>query len=156
MADFRTEKDARPVRIAGEAVSYVYRGVDGLGQHLETLGEMARSMTHLGWGIDMVVGEASANVGTLEGERWVPKRRGGPTLRLPVPGTLEDLERKHDQFLTRLGDGTFKPVAPLTSFASVPYARSTDAEPKPYAAFRLSTRLQVNACGSIPRVGRET
>jgi CRISPR-associated protein Csb2 len=98
IAEFRTEKDARPLRIAGEAVSYVFKGVDGLDTHLGPLEQMARSMTHLGWGVDMVVGEASSVVDGLVGERWIPGRRGGTFLRQPVEGTLDDLERKHEEF----------------------------------------------------------
>lgn len=137
LADYRTEKDVRPVRLAGDAVHYIFQGVDGLGAHLAALRAAARSITHLGWGIDMVVGDASDLTGIVEGERWIPGRHGGPTLRHPVAGTFDALEHRHEQFLQRLDRGTFRPVPPLRVFASEPYARATDVAPRPFAAFRI-------------------
>jgi CRISPR-associated protein Csb2 len=136
LADYRTEKDVRPVRLAGDAIHYVFRGVDGLDAHLATLCTVARSITHLGWGIDMVAGDAS-DVAACEGERWIPGRHGGPTLRCPVAGTFDALEHKHEQFLQRLDGGTFRPVSPLTVFATEPYARATSVAPRPFVAFRV-------------------
>jgi CRISPR-associated protein Csb2 len=137
LADYRTEKDARPLRLIGEAVHYVFKEADELGSHLLTLQMMARSITHLGWGVDMVVGDASPATDALEGERWIPGRHGGPTLRRPITGTFHALEERHDHFLGRLQGGAFHPVPPLGVFSTTRYARATDPEPKPFAAFRL-------------------
>lgn len=139
LADYRTEKDVLPVRLAGElpAVHYCFEGAAGLETHTPVLRDCARSVTHLGWGIDMVVGDASDDLGILEGERWSPGRAGGVTLRRPVEGTFDALEYRHEQFLRRLEGGTFRPVSPLTAFIVEPYARATDTAPRPRAAFRL-------------------
>ncbi len=137
LADYRTEKDVRPVRLAGDAVHYVFRDVDGLDRHFDTLRAASRSITHLGWGVDMVAGDASDVASDLEGERWIPGRYGGRVLRRPVVGTFDALERKHDQFLRRLDGGTFRPVSPLAVFANESYARATDSAPRPIVAFRI-------------------
>ncbi|WP_437715195.1 type I-U CRISPR-associated protein Csb2 [Sorangium sp. So ce448] len=139
LADYRTEKDVRPVRLGGEqaAVHYVFLGVEELDAHLATLRAAARSITHLGWGIDMVAGDASDAAGGIRGERWIPGRHGGRTLRRPIAGTFDALERKHTQFLQRLDRGTFRPVPPLSTFALEPYSRVTDPAPRPFVAFRL-------------------
>ena len=46
-------------------------------EHLDILRTAARSITHLGLGIDMVVGDANghADGDLIRGERWVPARR---------------------------------------------------------------------------------
>lgn len=137
IAGYRTEKDVAPVQLEGDAVHYVYRDVEGVDAHLATLRDAARSMTHVGWGIDMVAGDASLGAEGLPGERWIPGRRGGTFLRSSLAGTYDALERRHSQFLNRLDGGVFRPVAPLTTFVSTPYARSTDPEPRAFAAFRL-------------------
>lgn len=137
LADHRTEKDVAPVRLEGEAVHYLFPNAEGVTAHLPQLRAAARSMTHLGWGIDMIVGDASTEEGEVDGERWVPRRADGVPLRRPVAGTLDALERKHEQFLARLDGDTFRPVAPLRTFAVESYARTTDAAARPVAAFRL-------------------
>lgn len=137
LAEFRTEKDVRPLRLDGEAVQYVFRDARELQPHVGTIRRLARSLTHLGWGIDMVAGDAELSGSAVEGERWIPGRPGGTTLRLPIEGTFDDLERKHAQFLQRLESGTFRPVAPLHVFETKPYARATDPLGKRYVAFRL-------------------
>lgn len=137
MSGYRTEKDVISVRLDGEAVHYVFRNVSEVAPHLSTLRAAARSMTHLGWGIDMVAGDAAADVEGVEGERWIPGKQGGKALRCATAGTLVALENKHAQFLHRLDGGMFHPVSPLTTFAVHPYARATDLSPRPHAAFRL-------------------
>lgn len=137
LAEYRTEKEVRSMRIEGGAVHYVFRSVEGVDAHLAALRAAARSMTHLGWGIDMVAGDATLDTGALAGERWIPGKRGGTGLRCAIAGTLNALEHKHTQFLQRLDGGTFRPVSPLTLFAAHPYARATDPALRPFAAFRL-------------------
>jgi CRISPR-associated protein Csb2 len=137
LAEYRTEKDVRSVRLGGEAVHYVFRAADAADVHLPVIRRMARSLTHLGWGIDMVAGDAEIASGELDGEAWLPGRLGGTSLRLPIAGTLEALVRKHGEFLRRLEGDTFRPVSPLTTFDTQPYARATDVEPRAFAAYRL-------------------
>lgn len=108
-----------------------------LDRHLEALRAVARSITHLGWGIDLVVGDASDELGDITGERWIAGRPGGTSLRRPISGTLEDLQRKHEQFLSRLEGATLRPVAPLAVFEKERYARSTDLIRRPFVVFQL-------------------
>jgi CRISPR-associated protein Csb2 len=140
LADYRTEKDVRAAHLADGALRYVFRGTSGGDPHLPLIQHAARSLTHLGWGVDQVVGDAgiSDEEGTaLEQERWVPDRRGGPLLRCPIEGTLDALQHHHVRFLGRLEGGTFRPVPSLAAFVARPYARPTDAVAAPAAAFRL-------------------
>jgi CRISPR-associated protein Csb2 len=143
LSSYRTEKDVRAVRFDGEAVHYVFRAAEGMEAHVEILRAAARSITHLGWGIDMVAGDASGDTEGFmgEGERWIPGKHGGRVFRCAVSGTLAALDRKHVQFLQRLEGGTFRPVAPLTTFTVHPYARVTDPSPRPFAAFRIVAPL---------------
>ena len=89
----RTEKVVRPTHLAGEAVHYLYSLPDGQCPHSDILSAAARSITHLGWGIDMVVGDARIlsgdQVASLDGHRWQPTPVGGTPLRVPTNGTLE-------------------------------------------------------------------
>src|SRR5690606_5251911 len=111
-------------------------------QHLRTLIATARSITHLGWGVDMVVGNAAILSGQeaakLSGQRWRPTSDGsGVRLRTPVPGTLDALMAKHEAFLNRLGDDGFRPVPPLTVFNTAGYRREIDLPSRPTVAFSL-------------------
>jgi len=155
MAKFRVEKDVRPTRMNGEAVHFLMplsKGSDC--PHFEVLRSAARSITHLGWGIDMVAGDASILIEEeavkVPGHRWHPVAAGGTPLRVPVPGTLDALMKKHEAFLSRLSLDGFKPVPPLAAFKVVGYHCSTlttdkPAASRPYAAFAL---LQPNAEGN--------
>jgi len=57
IADYRTEKDVLPALIDGEAVHYLYAlpaASTTWREFVDVLTTAARSITHLGWGIDMV------------------------------------------------------------------------------------------------------
>lgn len=152
IADYRTEKDVRPVHLRGEAVHYLYSG-DGpeLPKHRDILRAAARGITHLGWGADMVVGNSEvlseADSNSLAGERWSPEPTARQGLRVPVGGTLAALATKHEAFLSRLGEDGFRPVPPLTAFRVMGYRRSVDPAPRAYAAFNI---LQLDASGYRP------
>lgn len=141
----RTEKDVRSINLCGDgAVHYLWplaeADVAACERHLDVLRAGARSVTHLGWGVDMATGDAGLHsddeAAALVGERWLPGA-DGTALRVPIRGTLEALVRKHEQFLDRLGDEGFKPVAPLSAFRTVGYRRSTDVTQPPFAAFQF-------------------
>ncbi|NLX54151.1 MAG: type I-U CRISPR-associated protein Cas5/Cas6 [Planctomycetaceae bacterium] len=147
IADVRVEKDVHPTYINGDAVHYVYR-IAGNGQaHVGLLTEAAQSLTHLGWGIDMVVGDATIitdeQACQLKGDRWLPvARNSGTALRTPCKGCLDELMSKHEAFLNRLsrdcaGNEFFSPVPPLSRFRSVNYGRAMDPEPRCWTAFTL-------------------
>jgi CRISPR-associated protein Csb2 len=137
----RTEKVVLPTHLDGEAVHYLFQVSKVDTQIVDDLKSAAHSITHLGWGIDMVAADARVISKTeeqrLRGERWKVALSGGVALRVPTPGTLDDLMRKHDDFLNRLTDEGFKPVPPLREFAIRHYRRSTDSEQRPYCVFQI-------------------
>ena len=152
IAEHRTEKDVRPTRFAeGQAVCFDWplsaeqlaAGVS----HVPTLAEAARSITHLGWGVDQAVGHAALLDGEppveADSERWMPG--GGVGLRVPRAGTLADLSAKHAAFLGRVSGDRFLPVPPLSNFGVVGYARATDLPARPWAAFTI---LKPDASGN--------
>src|SRR5207245_2953628 len=59
IADYRTEKDVRPMHLKGEAVHYLFPLTEGVCPHFDVLAGAARSITHLGWGVDMVAADAA-------------------------------------------------------------------------------------------------
>jgi CRISPR-associated protein Csb2 len=148
IGEYRTEKDVRPTRLAvdeeeNSAAHFLYSLPGDACPHFDVLRTAARSITHLGWGVDMVAGDAQIlteqEVAKLTGERWFAASAGGSrTLRAPVSGTLDALLAKHQAFLDRMGpDGNFRPVPPLTAFRSVGYRRSTDPPARDFVAFKL-------------------
>lgn len=142
IADYRTEKEVRPTHLRGDTVHYLFPLPDSDCPHKEVLSAAARSITHLGWGVDMVVGTAAVISGEeaakLPGERWRPaddSDAGG--LRVPCGGTLAALSDKHEAFLNRLTGDAFKPVPPLSAFRVVGYRRATDVAQRPWVAFTI-------------------
>ncbi len=137
----RTEKVVRPTHLAGDVVHYLYLLPNGHCHHLDVLTAAARSITHLGWGVDMVAGDASILTGeqasALDGHRWQPTPVGGTPLRVPTEGTLDDLMRKHEAFLNRLSSDGFRPVPPLKVFRVRGYRRDDEPSQRPYRVFEL-------------------
>jgi CRISPR-associated protein Csb2 len=151
IADYRTEKDVRPTLLVGDAVRYLYPIDDEaeFATHRDTLTAAAKSITHLGWGVDMVAGDAApiqeVEAAKYVGERWQPTTDGAG-LRLRVPrrdennaerDTLSALMQKHTAFLNRLDNDNFAPVPPLTAFDIVGYRRDTDLVERPLAVFEV-------------------
>ena len=138
----RTMKEIRPVLLSGEAVHYVWPLPDGDSQHLAALSRSAQSISALGWGIDMVIGQASllpaAEVDKLQGVRWLPvPSASGSGLRVPVRNSYEDLKARYQGFITRMkSDGFLAPPA-VTMYRKVEYRRATDPAPRPVACFSL-------------------
>ena len=104
IADYRTEKAVRPLTVPDEtAVHYVWNLADapiGFMENGDVLFAAVRSITHVGWGVDMVVADAAvldeADAAKLPGTHWLPVKDGtGTSLRTPRAGTLEDLNRRH-------------------------------------------------------------
>ena len=138
----REQKVVRPVQLAGDVVHYLYPLANGTCPHFEVLQAAARSVTHLGWGIDMVAGNAELltdeQAAVLPGEVWrATPDQSGTALRVSTEGTLNALLEKHKKFLCRLSDGGFKPVPPLSTFRVVRYRRATEPSQKQFAAFSI-------------------
>jgi CRISPR-associated protein Csb2 len=157
MATHRIEKDVRPTRlVGGDCVHYLWELPDPLppkvDDYLKALSAAARSVTHLGWGIDMVGANASViseeDAAKLAGEAWRPSPDARTQeLRVPISGTLDALTSKHKAFLNRLGPNGFNPVPPLSAFRVVGYRRERDPVKRPIAAFSI---LKLDASGFRP------
>ncbi len=124
-----------------DAIQYLYLLPDGQCPYLDILTSAARSITHLGWGVDMAVGDASIitreQVAALPGLRWRPSPLGGVPLRTPKPGTLDDLIRKHTDFLNRVSKDGFRPVPPLRVFDVIQYRCQNQPLQRPCRIFEL-------------------
>lgn len=138
IADYRTEKAVRPTLFRGEeALHYLWplaAASDGFAEHRDVLFAAVRSITHVGWGVDLVVADASvlneADAAALKGERYIPMDEdGGRSLRVPQRGTLDDLENRHHAFLNRVNSNGFAPVPPLASYGIANY-RSENEPPR--------------------------
>lgn len=150
MAKYRVEKDVRPLNLQGDSVRFLFTLSGGTCPHFEVLQAAARSITHLGWGIDMVAGDAATLTEsqvvdllnelrkTSQPEVWrATSDQSGTSLRVPTKGTLAALLEKHQAFLGRLQDGGFKPVPPLSAFRVANYRRATDPVQQAFAAFTI-------------------
>jgi CRISPR-associated protein Csb2 len=148
VASHRMEKDIRPMRIdtIGDdlpALHYLYplgRTVLDPQELLDTVRPLVRAITHLGWGIDQVAGDAAlvdSSSARWAGERWAPSARHGRRLRLHRGGSLDALTSRYDQFLNRLRGGDWTPVAPLSEIDHAYYRRDTDPVGRPYVVFKL-------------------
>ncbi len=141
IADYRTEKDVRPMRLSGESVHYLYPLPNDQFSHEEILTTAARNITHLGWGIDMVAGDlrilSAKEAASLDGARWRLTPGSGKPLRIPVEGTLNNLMSKHEDFLNRFSNEGFKPVPPLKVFQVYRYRKENEPLQRPYAVFEL-------------------
>lgn len=141
IADYRVEKDVKPMYLTGDAVHYLYSLDDTLRHHVEVLSAAAQSITHVGWGRDMAVGDAkvisAAEAGQLSGVRWHPVANGGRPLRTHRKGTLDDVAHRHTDFLNRVTDAGFRPVAPLRVFDVVGYQRQDEPLGRPWRVFEL-------------------
>ena len=150
ISGYRTEKPVSPLRLAGAAaVHYLWTFDDAeFAKHRKSLIALARAITRLGWGVDLVVADAAVGerdeiFRSFSGEHWLPvETAGGASLRVPIFGTLTALDERQAAFLSRikrLDDGSeiFVPVPPLSTFRVVTYRRETELSQPPYAVFAL-------------------
>lgn len=111
----------------------------------------ARSLTSLGWGIDMAFADArlasEEEVQNLKGIRWYPKKSAGSfhdTLRAPTYDdesgqcTLCDLRHCHSTFINRIEHGKpLKTVDKPKVFDRVLYTSTERPIARPYVVFKL-------------------
>ena len=142
----RTMKRVRPLHLPeAAAIHCIWKLADRTSEEKNALDELAvaaRDLTSLGWGWDMAMGEAKPinkdDLDDLSGEIWLPARMNADTgHRVPTSGTLRDLQRRHQQFLDRIGSDGLRPPEPLTVFRRVEYRRASDPAPRPVACFSL-------------------
>lgn len=118
---------------------------------LERVRDAARSLTTLGWGIDMAFADADsadeAKLQTLKGIRWYPKKdawRNDGMLRTPTYDyetkecTLCDLRHCHDTAINRIEHGKpLKTVDKPKVFDRVLYTSTERPIGRPHAVFKL-------------------
>lgn len=144
-AKHRAMKGVRPHRLPGDAVVHYAWQLGGDGSAAPALITAARGVVALGWGVDLVVGDGAvvedAQLAELPSalKAWRPRRDGRCQLRVPTRGTLDELERRHAAFLSRmsLADSTLRPPPALSSFAVVGYGRTDQPPLVDIAAFTL-------------------
>lgn len=145
LSRYRTAKQVRAQRLSEEAtVHYLWplAATAAPARHLQTLLTLARSVARLGWGVDLVVADAAllevADLAALTGHRYLPTPDGvSRLLRVPQAGTLDDLEKRHRAFCTRIQGDRFAPVPPLAVYGLVNYRLDTEPPVPPLAVFAL-------------------
>ncbi len=145
IANYRTDKSVRPMTFQSEgAVHYLWNMEAlpaGFADHREVLTEAVHSITHIGWGVDLVVATTTIlnaeALAALTGERWQPAGHGSRELRVPQIGTFDDLARRHRAFLNRVTSTGFAPVPPLADFRIIGYGSDSEPAVPPYAVFAL-------------------
>jgi CRISPR-associated protein Csb2 len=107
---------------------------------LEILQRVASGLVALGWGIDLAAGMLTARtdneVEALPGDRWLPGE-GDVRLRVPVPGTLDDLVARQQAFAGRFDGKEYTAPPQVSVFRVVGYRCASDAPGRPFAAFSL-------------------
>ena len=128
----------------GQTVHYLWSVSEEDLAAAELMAGEARCLMALGWGIDQGVGNgkilSAVQADQLDGERWQPYP--GDTiaegrLRVPIEGSLRNLEDVYESFCSQLESGMYSPPMTFTQFNSVRYVRSTQFPNRPYAAFEL-------------------
>lgn len=146
IADYRSEKDVQPLRLTGgDTVHYIWslaEGDSGFQESQRTLENCVKAITHLGWGIDLVVAHASTmsekEVSELTGQRWHPiEGQSRNVLRVPTSGTLDDLNRRFSAFLRRTTAELLVPVPPLSKFRWNSYLSGFEQPAAALASFEL-------------------
>jgi CRISPR-associated protein Csb2 len=142
----RAMKTVRPLWLKGDTVQFLWRvsNPNDDQRHVERIAGIARNISSLGWGIDLAVGNGSLvaddHVNAPTGQVWSPGAPGAPNgLRVPIQGTLDDLIRRHQAFLRRIGPEGFTAPPPLSRYDAVQYRRVTDPPQRPVALFSLLT-----------------
>lgn len=144
-AEHRTMKNLRPHRLPDEAVIHYAWKLDGDESAASALIAAARGVVALGWGVDLVVGDGgiieAAQLAKLSANLkvWESRSDGRWDLRTPMPGTLEDLERRYAAFVSRTNaaDPTLRPPPALSIFAITSYARADQPRTADIAGFTL-------------------
>ncbi len=143
-ATHRHMKDGKALFISGEpAVNYLWtlsRPLEDI-PHASAIRSLAREVVRLGWGIDMAIGDASLiddpGPEQLCGIRWNPGAHDPGGLLVAKAGTLENLMRRHGQFLRRMEKGVLTPPDPMEMVDRREYRRTGDVRGREIAVFGL-------------------
>ncbi len=146
-SELRTLKRVRRVHMLdGDTVSYLWPLPAALSPeeqgHVNTLKDVARSIVALGWGMDLVAGNglliSEDEARNLSGLRWTPGIGGlEDGLRVPIAGSLSDLENRYRQFMQRVRPDGLTVPPPITVFETFGYRLESEIDPRPIASFAL-------------------
>ena len=113
-------------------------------QYAKLLSRESQHLMALGWGIDQVVGNGRVvtceEASQLLGERWQPwpdTLHPLHRLRVPIEGSLEDLDAVYASFCSQLDGGVYNPPQTFRRFKSVSYVKVTQFPRRSYACFEL-------------------
>jgi hypothetical protein len=102
------------------------------------------SFNGLGMGIDQVVGDGrilnEAEEAALTGHRWrvwKGRRPGQRTYRVPISGSLVDIEGVHRSFLERVDGKQYRPPHKLKKYDSLSCIREATLQRRSWAVFEL-------------------
>lgn len=144
-----TGKERRPYYIRdGDTLHYLWRledtEVPAAKTHVRALRGLARRLVSLGLGLDQAVANArlldESEATQLRGQQWRAwplERQGLQGWRVPIPGSLEDLDGVHNSFLARVAGLEFRPPAHLRKFRTVSYLDAATRPARPCAVFEL-------------------
>jgi CRISPR-associated protein Csb2 len=141
-----TGKTFRPTIMLDEpAVHYVWP-IDGDCPQRQLI-EATRSLSCLGWGVDMAYADgrvlSEGEAGKLHGIRWLPKPgtiRDDGLLRIPKEGSMLDLRTAHQSALDRINHrGPLRTVYKPQVFDRIVYASADRPLGRPCVVFDLRT-----------------
>ena len=154
--DRLTSKVARPHRLAiqddlaagKQALHYLWAIPEEewskVSHYAQLLSCESQNLMALGWGIDQVVGNGriitSDEASQLLGERWQPwpdNLSPLDRLRVPVDGSLEDLDAVYASFCARLDGGVYNPRRTFRRYKMVNYVKVAQFPLRPFACFEL-------------------
>lgn len=141
----RTMKAVRPMWLHGDLVCFMWSLSENaieMADHVEQITRLARSVSSLGWGVDLVVGDATVlnetETNDVGGERWLPTGASAELgLRKPISGSLDELSSRHRAFVARIGTDGFTAPPPLSRYELVDYRRATDPVQRPFVVLSL-------------------
>lgn len=149
-----TSKVARPHRLPDEidhrTLHYLWRIPDvndsSALNHAELLRDEARHLLALGWGIDQAVAtgrilpEAEVPIFKRDGVTWQPligQRTATDARRVPIGGTLGDLETVYESFVNSVNGRQYTPPLKPSVFDRVRYIPPNFVPSRPCAVFEL-------------------
>jgi|ERR1043166_1075959 CRISPR-associated protein Csb2 len=144
-----TSKVARPHRLLnGRTLHYLWPIAEeewpSCRSHAELLSHESRHLIALGWGIDMAMGDGQVftadEVAALKGQRWKPWEGvwlQKNMLRVPVAGSLDNLEQSYESLLSSVAGRRYQPRVEPHVFRKVHYLCGTRTARRPYVSFEL-------------------
>jgi CRISPR-associated protein Csb2 len=145
-SSLKSMKTVRPACMEGDStIHYLYAVPEPVSKdalsHIERIESVARSITHVGWGIDMVAAKAGVlsneQSQSLVGRRWEVTEEFGTPLRVPIAETLDALVGRHSSLLASVANDGVTLVPPLRKFTTLAYSDSKRVNHRPFAAFHL-------------------